>query len=253
MKHSKEVNNIQELFEAIKSIQSAYPYTLWYRGHANSSWQLKPSVQRNNLKNYERNIANSFYHRASQIMANKFPKKSYDQWVSLMQHYGVPSRLLDWTYSPLVALYFSLSDMEKYKSNSGCIWILYPNLLNKLAGFDSHIYPIDSTTALNMLKPIFTGHYVANELTEKKILACFSVSADLRIYSQKSAFTIHGTNTAPLERMFNTYLYKLIIPSSRKEYFKDVLNTFGIIESAIFPDYEHISKDIIQKYKQKKD
>ncbi len=53
-------------------------------------------------------------------------------WLFLMQHHGMPTRLLDWTKSILVALYFVVS---KYTSDDGELWAMYPDALNECSGF----------------------------------------------------------------------------------------------------------------------
>ena len=55
-------------------------------------------------------------------------------WLTLMQHYGLPTRLLDWSESPLVALYFALSSDEDAKADAA-VWVLNPMKLNKKVGY----------------------------------------------------------------------------------------------------------------------
>lgn len=245
MKESK-INTFDNLCDIIQNIQNGEnDTTLWYRGHANHTWQVIPSIQRTNLVHKERILSHSFYHSATQISTDKVSFKSYDKWVAKMQHYGIPTRLLDWSYSPLVALYFATRKFDSTGTTDACIWILKPSKLNMFEDFGPYIYPIDSFTALEMLKPAFTDKNI-NLSTENKILACFSTNNDLRMYSQRAAFTIHNTNRKLTD--YADILHKVTIPYNRISYFRNIVNTVGLTDSYIFPDLEHIAKDILLRH-----
>lgn len=218
--------------------------TLWYRGQANCEWDIMPSIQRIKQATSEHVLCHSFYHGVSQINSSRIPKHSYDQWISLMQHYGLPTRLLDWSYSPLVALFFALDNDEKYGNCDASITVLIPEFLNQAQGFDPYIYPIDSRTAINMLEPAFYEGSVKSD----KILACFSTSNDLRQYAQRSGFTIHDSPKTIREICDNESLYTIIIPKSRKEYFKKLLYSLGIREGFLFPDIDHVAKQALTRH-----
>lgn len=95
-----------------------------------------PKVQRNfegceeDLFRRERYYTNDFQARASVFKSPTLPIDEYANWLTLMQHYGLPTRLLDWSRSPLVALYFAVSD-ESQCDKDGCIWMLTPGKLNE--------------------------------------------------------------------------------------------------------------------------
>ena len=240
-----KINTFDDLCSLIQKIQKKENVTLWYRGHTNDTWEIIPSIQRSNLASKERIITHSFYHSATQIANDNINYTAYDKWAAKMQHYGIPTRLLDWSYSPLVALYFATKEFNSSYNIDACIWILLPSKLNMIQNFGPYIYPIDSFTAIEMLKPAFTNKNI-NRTIENKILACFSTNNDLRMYSQQAAFTIHNTNRKLID--YNDILYKVIIPSNKIDYFKNIIKTVGITDSYIFPDLEHIAKDVLDRH-----
>lgn len=218
--------------------------TLWYRGQANSEWEIIPGIQRGKRASSEHVLCHSFYHGVSQIQSSPIPKHSYDQWISLMQHYGLPTRLLDWSYSPLVALYFALDNYGEYKNYDASITVLVPEFLNQTQGFDPYIYPIDSNAAIKMLEPAF----YEGSSTSNKVLACFSTSNDLRQYAQRAGFTIHDSRRMIREICDNKSLFTIIIRKSRKKYFRDILYSLGIREGFLFPDISHVAKQAIRRH-----
>lgn len=90
-----------------------------FRGHASSRWRLKAGVHRlaeklaDNPKDaeaLERRLLSEFKRRARIFL--QIPPSSDWEWMVLAQHFGLPTRILDWTENPLVALYFAIEEVE---------------------------------------------------------------------------------------------------------------------------------------------
>ena len=243
-----KVKSVVDMISEIKKLIENYNELLWYRGHSVKDWELVPSVQRGNYKNekVEQYLVNDFFMKSSISMKSR-PDEYVTGWMTLMQHYGLPTRLLDWSASPLVALFFATNDYKKYKNEDGCIWILRPGRLNELEGFGSYIYPMDKQRVIDMLRPAFHAHQM-NEDVKDKIIACRPVEYDMRVYTQQSAFTVHNTNRKIEEVNDPNILSQYIIPAESKENILMELKILGITLSNIYPDNEHIAKELKDFY-----
>src|SRR6056297_833370 len=126
----QQIQSIGDLINILKSNLDGYTGPVWYRGQARDTWHLEPKLLRRTPIPSESHLLNRFKQDASFIL-DRLPKSNFD-WLFLMQHYAIPTRLLDWTESPLVGLYFAiLSEPD----NDGAIWVLCPTVLNKKSNF----------------------------------------------------------------------------------------------------------------------
>lgn len=242
------IDKLDCLVEVVGNLSEQYGSRVWYRGQADKSWELIPSIQRNGYAKKETYITNDFYIRVKQVTANPPMKENFSAWMAMMQHYGLPTRLLDWSLSPLIAAFFATENYERYKNIDACIWAFFPRLLNKNEGFGDFIYPNDALSVNEMLVRSFKDNANIDDKFEDKVMACCSTEKDLRMYSQQSAFTVHNTNRKLTNICTSDMLYKIIIPNEHKKYFFDSLNYFGINQSFIYPDMEHISEEIKRKH-----
>lgn len=235
--------NLGDLVEVIEKIEENEIY--WYRGHGNKNWPLIPSVQRVSYLGREQYLANDFYMKASVTLRDKPDFRNYSAWLSIMRHYGLPTRLLDWSRSPLIAAYFAVEDWKRKSDRDACIWILSPSRLNAEEGFQDYLYSIDSHTALQMIRPAFKKEYVPeNPAVIDRILACYPIEHDMRIYVQQSAFTLHNTNRRLEDIKEEGLLRKIIIPGEVKEQLAYELDIMGISLSHVYPDAQNIAKEL---------
>jgi hypothetical protein len=245
------VGCIGDLIHVIGTRVSAEKRVLWFRGQRSASWDVAPLIWREYDREAERNFTNRFRARAG-TRHQTLP--SYDDsgmWLSLMQHYGLPTRLLDWTRSPLIALYFAL---EKYvyersaEPQDAVVWILEPHRLNKLEELGDVTPSIDAHTCAPMLTPAFT-HWdkEKNRIFEEnhKVLAAMAAEKDVRMFVQQGCFTIHS-DQRPLNKRegHESYLSRIMIPAESVKQMAFEIDVCGFRKGDLFPDLGHLADEL---------
>lgn len=219
---------------------------MWYRGQSDDSWGLVPSVHRERLgsDHREQYLTTNFMIQTMRFKQNAPQQYDRSAWLTLMQHYGLPTRLLDWSESPLVALYFALSGQSE---NDAAVWVLNPMKLNQKMGYGDYVPPICYRSLNSDLEGAFSNNASGTDKPKGRIIACHGVGNDLRMYVQQSNFTIHSS-TERLDQMLLSdkacdYFYKICIPREKCGILLHQLDAIGIHESSIYPDMEHIAKE----------
>lgn len=181
-------------------------------------------LNRKSLREDESDLFIKFSHRAPRV-----PERSSWEMLAEMQHYGVPTRLLDWTESLAVALYFALEDYAtaletEWRSSKGnerkwfypngiartpCIWILNPFLLSLLAteGNRSSIWDFTFDRGFDYYNSFLRSpeHAGATPWAFKTPIPIYPPWHNNRIHAQQGVFTVHGIDTAPIEEQQNTH------------------------------------------------
>jgi len=169
------------------------PDTVWYRGHSDADWSLLPTIFRipDGLKR-EQQAFHEFKRLASKLFA-----KHENDWEVLfdMQHYGIPTRLLDWTESLGVAIAF-ITFTQYYGDRDSALFVLNPATLNASSGLaDIKRLPDDLEFQYRRIywdKKPFAPHLP---------IAAYPPLRSERLFAQLGVFTIHGDDSAAVENV----------------------------------------------------
>ena len=233
----------RDISEAVDLVKSTFGiFEIWWRGQRDIEWDLVPSVyrcdQKGNFLYQEMPMLNRFQTRAKSRYSNCPSNEDFPAWLFLMQHHGLPTRLLDWTTSPLVAAFFAASREEEEKD--GVVWALNPHRLNsETVGTNDVLNPYD-------INPVFfASAFRANLPSASAFLAIQPYEDSPRIMSQHSVFTIQD-RPDPLNIMpdLADALLKFRVPGSEKKKLRNDLYSLGVKESVLFPDLDHLANEI---------
>lgn len=179
------------------------------------------------------------------------------EWYFLMQHYRMPTRLLDWTDGALFALYFALS--SAVPSKKPCVWALNPWTLNRLSTGAATVYRCEElleSPDLRLTSYLSENHESLPSTPELPI-ALMPTLIDRRMATQHSYFTIHGKNSAGINRlpalkpMFEGGALQRAVINVDEDGVKAMrvlLGTCGVVHTTLFPDLEGLSREIVNDY-----
>jgi hypothetical protein len=212
----------------------------WWRGQSNADWGLAPAAHRPGKVVDERNLTFRFKNMAKARHADCPPNIDLPAWLFLMQHYGLPTRLLDWSESPLVALFFAVED-PMFDNEDGALWALNPTRLNKNQTGEGVIFAADHSHVL----PLFAEAFVPADEPKQKVLSVLTDQLDLRQLVQQSVFTVHGP-AAPLNQLPSNADFVALIRIARtaKQAFREALDLLGVARMALFPDLGNLAADL---------
>jgi len=208
-----------------------------YRGMSDISFELIPSIGRKTEKGTQSNIEG-----LEESLLEEFKKISLSQldiipdnvfeWLFLAQHYGLPTRLLDWSLNPLVALYFAIFENDDKDGN------LYSTQVPISNQYDLFNYKTADYTDEHKKTPIGIFSMQPNQ---GNVIFIEPKYTDSRYVNQKSIFSCSRNPFEPLKLEKSQ---ELKINKELKSLLRDRLKIMGISHSYLFPNLDGICKEI---------
>ncbi|MBV9772903.1 MAG: FRG domain-containing protein, partial [Gemmatimonadetes bacterium] len=227
--------------------------TFAFRGVSSSHYSLTTSLWRlgGSYVEMEQHLLRNFRKYARR---NSVPEDSFWNWLALAQHHGLPTRLLDWSFSPQVAMHFATADLRRFDED-GVIWsvdfvraheLLPDDLRELLAEERSDVFTVE------MLDRAAGSLRAFGELAGDDFLLFFEPpSLDDRIVNQFALFSVMSRADAPLERWLERHpgLYrKIVIPAELKWEVRDKLDQANVTERVLFPGLDGLSQWLKRYY-----
>ncbi len=229
-----------------------------YRGQANSNWTLDASITRE--PKYLENESQLYYDILSlKPDAFKEDHSVYERLIT-MQHYGMPTRLLDISRNPLVAIFFACNNME-CKNQDGTIFIFSP-IRDRFLNFEDKrlkclVKIVENEDKTDICNNCHTKNECPNNigLKENGDLPDFflenwfakGVAKNQRINNQSGDFIFVGLNGSP-QTLSEMIHMTIIIDPETKEVLIQQLEALNIHGGAVYPDITHMSNYIRSKY-----
>lgn len=253
--------SFSEFVELVEKYQKECSTSLWYRGSGKSSYNLLAGLYRHRtcrspagFADLEKALLTHFRQRSIPFHSRNL----LDDWDTLffMQHYRVPTRLLDWTENPFVGFHFAVMNAPfeirgkstlKFASDA-TVWILDPIAWSRYTlrhqSYEGGILaPGDE--ALKGYVPC-TPFSAMNNAP----VALYGAHNSPRIVAQRGVFMIFGQDTSPMERTFESDSYpsqcliKVVLQRRYLPELRKAILRYGITESVIFPDLDGLAREI---------
>lgn len=260
------VKNIGGYIECIAALSREWKTTsgasdseIWFRGVGNNKHKLLPGAYRSEIDHD--GMFNEFFTKSHSLITPR-PANEFE-WYFAAQHYGLPTRLLDWSDSPLVALYFAVRALKS--ENTPCVWAINAASLNEVScGFPSVLVPRESGD-------LFTSQWTPEIVKSGKCdpvdfsyndksynngspLAILPPRSTPRIIAQRGTFTLHGTLDVSIEEHLLNAEEPLRSHVARIDIEDGLLNLqmlemLGYDEFYIFPEPASLAQSLSKRYK----
>lgn len=263
MIQERRITDIHEVWELISAIRidpacNRYRSSFLFRGLPNSKYKLDTSLHRNCAdKQYD--LESSILRNFIKYAAIEDPQLKESIWRQLIigQHHGLPTRLMDWTYSLLIGLHFATSgeDLSNMDQHDCVLWRIDINELNNILP-DNYKKQLEQNNAklltVDMLSEVVdTLATYDNDMSDKSMVLLEPPSIDHRIINQYSYFSIIPKGITNIENFLNVHTkntVKYVIDKNLRWQIRDLLDQLNINERTVFPGLDGISAWIKRHY-----
>jgi hypothetical protein len=245
------IASLAELLERLAEI-SVRAKTVWFRGHADAGWKLEPTLSRQGKLASEIQLTKRFKQNAFQFLPH-VPIHEWE-WMFLMQHYGVPTRLLDWSENPLIAAYFATREdgfKKGIRKPEAALWCLFPRKLNEASGMV--LRPPDDIPAFGDERELedYLPQQVSQGISSRNPLAIVAPRQFGRVYAQQGVFTIIHKDAKRIEDVQDDaghkgHLVKLRISRKGVHQIQKELNLLRVNKLLVFPQLENVAAEAIE-------
>jgi hypothetical protein len=174
-------------------------------------------------------------------------------WLALAQHHGLPTRLVDWTYSPLVALHFATEDPADYNTD-GVVWCV--NFVEANTRLPKRLRAIleeehSDTFTIEMLREFSTLRAFDALARDPFMIFIEPPSLDIRILNQFALFSLMPGATSTVDQWLQSHAElsrKVVVPAELKWEVRDKLDQANINERTLFPGLDGLSRWLARYY-----
>jgi hypothetical protein len=228
-----------------------------YRGAADARWSLLTSLDRlggvhppHSKAGLEEHVLRNFIRYSRPHLASA-PANEWELLVQA-QHHGLPTRLLDWTYSPLVAAHFAT--LMHRAGGDAAVWRLDWLQVHRQFGFPAMAIAIEDLEKLFPGDSAFTPWTLFRSQSGKSFAFMIEPpSLGARIAVQSSTFTISSDKQQGFDRFLESHglggaLTKLVIPEAEVPLIRDQLDLVAVDERRLFPDLDGVAAQLRRYY-----
>lgn len=248
--------DIPQLISLVLQIQNQLPpeHKLWFRGIGNHNHKLLPKIMRNQRSSEdvferEKRLVTRFRQRSMAYWPEGYSQNDWEHLFA-MQHYGLSTRLLDWSENIFVAAFFAISNTPRPtlegEEITPILWCMDPVRWNRSMPGLSEFG--DTVRVLTTVDDEIEGY--RPETTRRRSrspVAMYGAHNSNRIVAQRGTFTVWGADTQDMESFAdnspNELLWKIKLVGDRGNLYRNI-QSLGFTETMIFPDLSSLALEL---------